>query len=139
METTQKFEGWAVVEMLGHKQLAGMVTEQVLAGAALIRVDVPETTHSHDVSGFGGRTVTVKPAYTKFIGVGSIYCITPCTEETCRRAATVLERWNDPIPVQLPQLLTAGASVAGSSDDSTDADVVDDDIDDEDLFGDRPL
>lgn len=109
LETTQKFEGWAVVEMLGFKKLAGLVTEQVLAGASLVRVDVPETIHRRDVGGFGGHVVETKPAYTKFIGVGSIYCITPTTEETARKCATVLERWNDPIPVDMPKLLTAGA------------------------------
>jgi hypothetical protein len=123
-ETTQKFEGWAVVEMLGHKRLAGLVSEQVLAGASLVRVDVPETLHRRDTAGFGGHTVEAKPAYTKFIGVGSIYCITPCTEETARKCATVLERWNDPIPVEMPRLLTAGAA-SGRGDD--DADVIDDD------------
>jgi hypothetical protein len=126
VETNQKFEGWGIVEMLGHKQLAGQISEQILAGAALVRVDVPETLHRRDVTGFGGATVEAKPAYTKFIGVGSIYCITPTDEETARKAAQVLERWNDPIPVSLPKLLAAGAG-AGSDDIEIDFDPDSDD------------
>lgn len=135
MSENQKFEGWAVVEMLGHKKLAGMVSEQVLAGTALIRVDVPETAHQREVSGFGGHTVEVKPAYTKFVGVGSIYCITPCSEAIARQCATVLERWNDPIPVDMPRLIPARSSA--STDDAEfetmDREEDDDDEDQEDL------
>jgi hypothetical protein len=122
MSTNEPLSGWAIVEMLGHKQLAGQVSEQVLAGAALVRVDVPPTDHRRDVAGFGGSTVETKPGYTKLIGVGSIYCITPCDEQTARRAAQSLERWNDPIPVSLPKLLPAGDAAdadfeVGSDDD----------------------
>lgn len=107
MTESEKFEGWAVVEMLGHKQLAGRVSEQVVAGAALVRVDVPETQQRKYVEGYGGYVVEAKPGYTKIIGVGSIYCITPCDEETARRAAQVLEQYNSPLPVTLPKQLAA--------------------------------
>jgi hypothetical protein len=68
-----------------------------------VRVDVPET----DQADRG----TTKP-YTKLIGVGSIYCITPTTEEVARRCAQQLERYNNPIPVELPveRRLTAGVT-----------------------------
>ncbi len=103
MESTERYETWAVVELLGHKKLAGFVSEQTIAGAALIRVDVPETVHEHNVI-----PTEVRPAYTKLIGVGSIYCITPTTEEVARRCAREIERYNDPLPVRLPALLSAG-------------------------------
>lgn len=93
------FESWAIVEMLGHKKLAGFVTEQSIAGAALIRVDVPATPEDT-------RFNTTYPAtaeYSKLIGVGSIYAITPCTEDAARRAARELERYNDPLPVSIPE------------------------------------
>jgi hypothetical protein len=111
-EQHEKFTGWAVVEMLGHKKLAGFVSEQVIAGSALVRVDVPETLQQKSVPGYGGTVVESKPAYTKLIGVGSIYCITPTDESTARRAAAALERWNEPIPVTLPALLPAATSAA---------------------------
>jgi hypothetical protein len=111
-EQNERFTGWAVVEMLGHKKLAGFVSEQVIAGSALVRVDVPETLQRKAVAGYGGSVVESKPGYTKLIGVGSIYCITPTDESTARRAAAELERWNEPIPVALPALLSAGGSSA---------------------------
>jgi hypothetical protein len=83
----------------------------------LIRVDVPETDQ-------GG--VFTKP-YSKLIGPGSIYCITPCTEAIARSAAQRLERWNNPIPVdiavqkQLPaSISTSDAEFAPEDDDDSD-------------------
>lgn len=91
-EQTAPLDTWAIVEVLGHKKFAGKLTEQVFGAASMFRVDVPETDQ-------GDRTTA---AYTKLIGVGSIYCITPCTEAIARAAAQALERWNEPIPVDLP-------------------------------------
>lgn len=71
---TKTFESWAIVEVMGHRQFAGFVTEQALGGASFVRVDVPE---ANDL-----------PAFTKLLGAGSIYAITPCTEETARAFAS---------------------------------------------------
>ena len=73
MEAQAKFETWAIVEVMGHNRFAGFVSERAIGGASLLQVDVPET---------DGR-----PAFTKLLGVSSIYAITPCTEETARAAA----------------------------------------------------
>ena len=67
------FDEWALVEVMGHQQYAGRVTEQVIGGASFLRVDVPECE---------GR-----PAFTKILGAGSIFCITPCSEEVARAMA----------------------------------------------------
>lgn len=71
------FDEWAIVEVMGHKQFAGHVTEQSLGGASFVRVDVPEVQA-------GTETL---PAFTKLLGAGSIYAISPCTEETARAFA----------------------------------------------------
>jgi hypothetical protein len=92
MDNAEKFDAWAIVEAMGFKKLAGHVTEQSIAGASLIRVDVPEVV-------IGDRTY---PAYSKLIGAGSIYMITPTDEDTARKAAKVLAQGNDPIPVYIP-------------------------------------
>ncbi|HEX6463950.1 MAG TPA: hypothetical protein VFZ98_05840 [Vicinamibacterales bacterium] len=115
-EQAQPLETWAVVEVMGHKKFAGYVSEQVIGSNALIRVDVPETDQ-------GG--VFTRP-YTKLIGPGSIYMLTPCTEDVARAAARTIERYNDPIPVDIraPRQLSAG-SVASVDD----AQLVDDDDD----------
>ena len=69
----QKFESWGIVEVMGHSRFAGYISEQALGGASFVRVDVPETDDSQ--------------AFTKLLGAGSIYAITPTTEDTARRAA----------------------------------------------------
>lgn len=73
MSTVQKFEEWAVVEIMGHKRFAGLVTESALGGASFVRIDVPEI----DLP-----TGDVLPAFTKLFGAASIYSISPCTKES---------------------------------------------------------
>lgn len=77
MVTVDKFEEWAVVEIMGHKKFSGRVTEQSIGGVSFVRVDVPEVALPE-------RTL---PAFSKLFGAGSIYCISPCTEETARAFA----------------------------------------------------
>lgn len=91
-ETSKDFDAWAIVEAMGFKKFAGHVTTQELAGASFIRVDVPETQIGDAVS----------PAYSKLIGAGSIYMITPTDEATARKAAAVLSRQDTPLPVYIP-------------------------------------
>lgn len=61
-----KTEFHAIVEVMGHRKYAGLVTEQVLGGASFVRVDVP--------------AVGDQPAFSKLFGAGSIYCISPVSE-----------------------------------------------------------
>ncbi len=73
METKiEKFDLWCIVELMGHQQIAGKCTEQSIAGANMLRVDVPET-NNH-------------PAFTKFYGSTAIYAINPVDETTCKAA-----------------------------------------------------
>lgn len=74
MTEQDKFECWAIVEVMGHRQFAGHVSEQAIGGVSFVRVDVPEVVA-------GDETL---PAFTKLLGAGSIYAISPCTEETAR-------------------------------------------------------
>lgn len=68
------FDEWAIVEVMGHRRFAGRVTEQVIAGAGFIRIDVPE--------------VNERQPFAKLFGPTSIYGITPVDEPTARAAAT---------------------------------------------------
>lgn len=72
MPEAEGYEGWALLELMGHRKLAGKVSEQVIAGAALLRIDVPT----------GPET-----SVTQFYGGSAIYCITPTTEEIARKVA----------------------------------------------------
>ena len=77
MDQTEKFETWAIIELFGHNQIAGKCTEQNIAGANMLRVDVPETEQ--------------QPAFTRFLSSGSIYAINPVTEEIARHWASSLQ------------------------------------------------
>ncbi len=80
---SEKFETWAIVEIMGRQRFAGLATEQTLAGQTMLRVDVPKTNK--------------QAAFTKFFGPGSIHSLTPTTETIARGLAERLD--NAPISV----------------------------------------
>ena len=82
------FDCWAVVEVMGHNRYAGRVTEQAIGGCAFVRVDVPQ---------IGDRL-----AFTKLLGQGSIFAITPCSEEAARAAAA--QCYELPITIYQPSI-----------------------------------
>lgn len=113
---------WAYVELMGHKQLAGLLTEEQLGGATMLRLDVPETTKL--------------PAYTRLFNAGSVYGITPCTEATARAVAERVSSYNAPLPIAIgksgdPAQIPARSS-AENDDDEPFEDFPDDDSDDND-------
>lgn len=134
-ENAKGFEGWAVCELFGHKRMAGYIGSQEVGGGTLLRLDVPATdpterelaAHVASPHYYGEPHPTT--AYTKLLGLGAIYGITPCTEEVARRAAREIERSNDPLPVQLPAL-TAPATVPATAHVGYE---IEDDDDDDDL------
>jgi len=75
--TEKKLELWAIVELFGHAKIAGLCTEQNIAGTNMLRVDVPETKG--------------QPPFTRLFGGNSIYSINPVDETTCRFMADKLE------------------------------------------------
>lgn len=78
MENEQtKFETWAIVELFGHNQLAGKVSEQVIAGQSFIRIDVPKTKSC--------------PEFTKYHLPSAVYGITPVNEDYANRMAERIE------------------------------------------------
>lgn len=87
----QSYEGWAIVELMGHRRIAGRVSQAEQYGTAMLRIDVPSE----------------KPEefQTQFYGGPSIYCLTPTTEEVARAIAvrsrpTPVHAWEFP---QLPR------------------------------------
>jgi hypothetical protein len=93
MEQQQKFEQWCIVELFGHTKLAGLVSEQNIGGAVLVRVDVPEVQREASTGKMvNGRYEEQKfvetiAAFTRFYGAGAIYSITPTSEEVARAVA----------------------------------------------------
>jgi hypothetical protein len=85
---------YGIVELMGRNRIAGMISEVTIAGAAFLRVDVPE------VNGNQG--------FTKYYGGSSIYAITPTDETTAVHAASRLkerpvEKWVVPDRLRLPE------------------------------------
>lgn len=86
------FAGWAVLELMGHRRLAGYLTEQEIGGTNMLRIDVPKAKGEGDVA-------------TQFYSATAVYCITPTTEEMARAVA----RRCQPAPVQRYELTAPGA------------------------------
>ena len=131
-ETTEKtFEGWAIVELMGHRRLAGYVTETELAGAPMLRLDVPEhpwvegctcgsdhpesldhEEHKPSCRMFReeGDDRPLDVYATQFYAPAALYCLTPTTEETARAVRarpTPVHVWEVPRP---RELVAAGES-----------------------------
>lgn len=65
---------WGVIQLMGHVRFAGLMRKASVLGAPAIRVDVPDSGEGY-------------PGFTKFVAPGSLYDVTPTTEETAREMA----------------------------------------------------
>jgi hypothetical protein len=93
VEDQAKFEGWAVVEIMGHQKHAGYCQTQAFGSAVLLKVTAPEVppfetvlTQREWINGeyapSGSRVERSRPKAEVLVGMDSIYRITPCSEET---------------------------------------------------------
>lgn len=103
---------WGIVELMGHRRLAGRLTEQTVAGVVLLRVDVPALDGSLTTQFYGGQ---------------AIYCLTPTSEEIARAVAlhhqpTPVNRYELPVLAQAAQAI---ATEAAAEEDEEDAGYVD--------------
>ncbi len=80
---------WAIVELMGHAKIAGAVSQDVACGLPLIRVDVPQITHTEQVWRNGAYVPErrVIPAHSRSLGAAAIYSINWCDEASARIAA----------------------------------------------------
>lgn len=81
----EPFKSWAIVEVMGHQSYAGFVTAENIAGAPMLRIDVPPAGKAE--------------GFTKYIAPSALYAISPCSEETARMKAeanpkTPFECWD---------------------------------------------
>jgi hypothetical protein len=81
-DETSIFDEWVILELMGHRRLAGRLREQEIAGDGFLRLDV-----------FPGQAK--EPSATQFYRPGAVYCITPTTERIARQVA----EGTDPGPV----------------------------------------
>ena len=82
------FEGYAILELLGHRQRPGFVTEVEVAGSKMLRVDVPMGKDE------AGQDVTL----TEYYSGSALYALRPCTEAVARHH--VDRHMDDPRPVK---------------------------------------
>jgi hypothetical protein len=75
------FEGWALVELMGHRQRVGLVREVEMFGGKFLRIDIPY--ESGEI--------------TEYYGASALYALRPCSEEIARDSVRQLY---DPRPVQ---------------------------------------
>jgi len=92
LDDREPFREWAILELMGHRKLAGLVTEQEIGGSKLIRIDVP---------GADGNVAT------QFYGSAAVYCMTPVAEELARKVARSYQpepvtRWDLPKQIEAP-------------------------------------
>lgn len=99
------FEGWAIVELMGHRRLGAWVSEVELAGAPMLRLDIPaypwqngctcgsdepdnpdHTAHQSFCRMFGveGDEAPGDVYATQVYSAAALYCLTPSTEEMAR-------------------------------------------------------
>ena len=94
------YSGWTLIELFGHGHEAGYVTTQYFGDKAMFQVDVPEIPEREETldrprwidSKLCPVGTVVKglaiPGRSSFINPGSIYRMTPATEEAVRVAIT---------------------------------------------------
>ena len=100
-ERMPTYEGWAILELMGHRRLAGYLRAVELAGAGMLRIDVP------------GDDAAVA---TQFYSPAAVYCVTPTTEAIARSVA----KQSRPEPVhrwEVPPAKTLSEASAGDEPD----------------------
>lgn len=97
---------WMILELMGHRRLAGLVSEQTFAGAAFVRIDVPQPVDEQN---------TAPWVATQFYSPSAVYCMTPCREELARKIAAgarpaPVTEWDLPRPERsaLPRIVGDG-------------------------------
>lgn len=116
------FEGWAILELMGHRRLIGRLSTVTIAGASFLRIDVP-------LDGAEG---------TQFYSPSAVYAITPTTEDFARRAAHLnavapVSRFELPAPKTPPAV--ADAATGWGQEDTYHEDLGDDEDDEDDEGG----
>jgi hypothetical protein len=98
-----KFDGWALVEIMGHRRAAGQVTTEYIGTAAFLRIvtpEVPPTRYTLDKDAWldgmrvyaGSIVESSRERAEILVGTGSIYAITPTTEEAILAYAPVTHK-----------------------------------------------
>jgi hypothetical protein len=102
----EKFEHWGIIELMGHQRAAGRLSEEMIGGANMLRVDVPD--------GEAFRTA--------YYGASAIYAVHITDEKIARSAASGMGR-RPPYAYEISRLLPAPAPEATDAENGEDDDV----------------
>lgn len=104
MEEQSKFEGWAKVEVMGHQRHLGYCETVTFGSTVMLKVtdpeipafertlEVPEWMMGGELLAAGSRIRQSRPKKEVFLGLGSIFRLTPCPEaDTIDRNTLVTE------------------------------------------------
>lgn len=81
---TTEYEGWAILELMGHRVRPGYVKEVEMAGGKMLRIDIPVNGEDH---------------VTEFYGCSAIYALRPSSEDIVKDAVN-RSYGADPRPVR---------------------------------------
>lgn len=102
--TEPRYQGWALVEIMGHRTLIGQVVEVEMLGTKMLRITIPDPDPDSNATA------------DQYYSGGSIFSMTPLTPE---QAAERIEReraWRS------PAALTAGVDDDGPNAEFEDSD-----------------
>lgn len=114
MEEQSKFEGWAKVEVMGHQRHLGHCETVAFGGTVTLKVTAPEIPAFErtlegpawiggELLATGSRIRQSRPRKEVFLGMGSIFRLTPCSEaDTVDRDTLVTEILHRAQPAALP-------------------------------------
>lgn len=86
-----KFEGYGLVEIMGHQRVAGFVTTEYFGNVAVFHVVMPEVAAEEveiptrqwietEYLEAGSRVRISRPKVEQFVAASSLYRLTPCTQ-----------------------------------------------------------
>lgn len=92
-----KFEGYAIVQQMGHKTVAGYVTTEYFGGVAMLHVvqqeqppeeiTIPEDQWINGRMIYAGSKVQIsRPRAEQYVAASSLYAFTPCSAEEATRS-----------------------------------------------------
>jgi hypothetical protein len=94
---TSGYEGWAVVELMGHRRRAGLVKEAEIFGTKMLRIDIPALP-APDTE-LAKLPLAEQPMTTEFYAGQAIYSLRPCTEAIARAAIDQIGDRRPPAPL----------------------------------------
>lgn len=114
------YEGWARLELFGHRVIAGYVREVEEYGDKFCQIVTPELPAVPADPANYQRALPPMPQHLQNYGGRAIYCLTPCDEQTARRIAERI-RHQAITPYETRPLQIEGASAASEIEDDPDA------------------